>query len=420
MPYTEADCRRAREDFPALSRTLDGDPDGTPTAFLDGPAGTHVPETVIEAIARYYRTSSANTGGHFATSRESEETVLSARRAMAAFLGAPAGPDGQDREPWRTISFGWSSTTLAFALARAFRRMWGPGDEVVITALEHETNRGPWLTLEEAGVTVREVAVRPGATLDPDDLARKITGRTRLVAVGAASNAFGTVNDLDAARRLSREAGALLLVDAVHSAPHFPQDVAALDADFLLCSAYKFYGPHVGVLYSRPGLLDELPVDRLRTADQEAPERIETGTPNHAALAGVAAAVEYIAGWGEGGDLRSRVVSAMEGISAYERSVAGRYFERVREVPGVTVWGPDFSVERRAPTVSITIDGVTAAEAAKALGERGICVWDGDFYAARPVEALGLTGRGGVLRAGFVMYNTAEEADRLADAVGKL
>jgi cysteine desulfurase family protein (TIGR01976 family) len=414
MPYTEADCRRARKDFPALSRTLDGDPDGRPLAFLDGPAGTHVPEAVIEAISHYYRTSSANTGGHFPTSRESGETVLSARRAMAAFLGAPGS------EPWRTISFGWSSTTLAFSLARAFRRLWGPGDEVVITALEHEANRAPWLTLEEAGVTLREVAVRPGATLDPDDLARKITERTRLVAVGAASNAFGTVNDLETVRRLSREAGARMLVDAVHSAPHFPQDVAALDPDFLLCSVYKFYGPHVGVLYSRPGLLDELPVDRLRTAAQTAPGRIETGTPNHAALAGVTAAVEYLAGWGEGGDLRSRVVSAMEGISAHERSVARRYFERVREVPGVTVWGPGFSSERRAPTVSITIDGMTAAEAARALGERGICVWDGHFYAARPVEVLGLEERGGVLRAGFVMYNTAEEADRLADALTEL
>jgi cysteine desulfurase family protein (TIGR01976 family) len=345
---------------------------------------------------------------------------------MAAFLGTPGEPDRSGSEPWRTISFGWSSTTLAFSLARAFRRLWGPGDEVVITALEHETNRAPWQTLEEAGVTVREVAVRPGATLDPDDLARKITERTRLVAVGAASNAFGTVNDLETVRRLSREAGARMLVDAVHSAPHFPQDVAALDTDFLLCSVYKFYGPHVGVLYNRPGLLDELPVDRLRTAAQTAPGRIETGTPNHAALAGVTAAVEYLAGWGEGDDLRSRVVSAMEGISAHERSVARRYFERVREVPGVTVWGPGFpsdpagSTGLRAPTVSITIDGMTAAEAARALGERGICVWDGHFYAARPVEVLGLADRGGVLRAGFVMYNTAEEADRLADAVTEL
>ena len=298
--------------------------------------------------------------------------------------------------------------------------MWGPGDEVVVTALEHEANRGPWLTLSEAGVTVREVAVRPGAVLDLDDLAKKIGERTRLVAVGAASNAFGTVNDVERVRELTRAAGSLLLVDAVHHVPHFPQDVAALDPDFLLCSAYKFYGPHVGVLYTRPGLLDELPVDRLSTASARAPERIETGTPNHAALAGVAAAVEYIASWGEGDDLRERAVSAMAGISAHERAVAERYFERVREVPGVTVQGPDFSPARRAPTVSITIEGRTAAEAARALGERGICVWDGDFYAARPVELLGLAGRGGVLRAGFVMYNTEEEADRLADAVREL
>lgn len=415
MPFSEDDCLRARRDFPALTRTLD---DGrTPLAFLDGPAGTHVPEAVIEAISHYYRTSNANTHGHFPTSRESEETVLRARRAMAALLGAP-NPEGWEGS--RTISFGQSSTTLAFALARAFGRMWGPGDEVVVTALEHEANRAPWQTIAEAGVTVREVAVRPGAVLDLGDLAEKIGERTRLVAVGAASNAFGTVNDLERVRELTRAAGALMLVDAVHHVPHFPQDTAALDPDFLLCSAYKFYGPHVGVLYTRPGLLEELPVDRLGTAPVRAPERIETGTPNHAALAGVAAAVEYIASWGEGDDLRARAVSAMEGISAHERAVARHYFDRVREIPGVTVQGPDFSPARRAPTVSITIVGLTATEAARALGERGICVWDGDFYAARPVEVLGLAGRGGVLRAGFVMYNTKEEADRLADAVREL
>lgn len=414
MPFADADCRRARGDFPALARTLDGQP----VAFLDGPAGTQVPAAVIEAIAHHYRTSNANTHGWFATSRECEDAVTGARRVMAAFLGTP---------DWRTISFGQSSTTLAFALARAFRRLWGPGDEVVVTALEHEANRGPWLTLSEAGVTVREAGIRPDATLDLDDLAAKVGDRTRLVAVGAASNAFGTVNDLAAVGEICRAAGALLLVDAVHHAPHFPQDVAALDADFLLCSAYKFYGPHVGVLYTRPGLLDELPVDRLKTACAQAPERIETGTPNHAALAGVAAAVEYVASFGDGGgdgedggDLRARLLSAMEAISTHEHSVARAYYERVREVPGVSVWGPDFSTRHRAPTVSITIDGTSAAEAARHLGEQGIFTWDGDFYAARPVELLGLAGRGGVLRAGFMMYNHRDEAERLAEAVARL
>src|SRR5947199_2536111 len=287
MPFTETACRRCRQDFPALARTVGGHP----IAYLDGPAGSQVPAAVIEAIAAYYRTCNANAHGEFVTSRESDRLVHAAREAAAAFLGAPS---------WREISFGQSMTTLTFQLSHALVREMAPGDEIVITQLDHEANRGPWLHLRERGIEIREVALRPDGTLDPDDFARQVTARTRLVAVGLASNALGTVNDIPLARRLSAAVGAWLLIDAVHSAAHFTVDVQPLDADFLLCSAYKFYGPHVGLLYCRPGLLEQLPTERLRTQEEEAPWRFEMGTLNHAALAGVKAAVEYLSSWGEG------------------------------------------------------------------------------------------------------------------------
>lgn len=403
MPFTAADCERARRDFPALGRIVDGQA----LAFLDGPAGTQVPEAVIEAISGYYRRSNANTHGEFPTSRESDRLLQETREAVAAFLGAPS---------WRQVSFGQNMTTLNFALSHALVKKMEPGDEIVITQLDHEANRGPWLALQERGITVREVALRPDGTLDPDDFARQVTARTRLVAVVMASNALGTVTDVALARRLSRQVGAWLLLDAVHYAAHLPLDVQALDTDFLLCSAYKFYGPHVGILYSRPGLLEGLPVERLRTQEEEAPWRFETGTLNHAALLGVKAAVEYLAAWGEGGTLRQRIVSAMDGIAAYEHELGAHYYEEVRRIPGVTAWGPDFS-GLRAPTVSITLDGVHPNEAARRLGEKGIQVWDGNFYALRPVEVLGLAERGGLVRTGIVMYNTREEVDRLLEAV---
>jgi selenocysteine lyase/cysteine desulfurase len=268
---------------------------------------------------------------------------------------------------------------------------------------------------------VREVRLLESGELDPADMAAKITARTKLFAIGASANSLGTVNDLALARRLTRQAGALLVIDAVHYAPHFPIDVQALGADFLLCSGYKFYGPHVGVLYSRPGALDRLPTDRLSVQDPAAPYRIETGTLNHAAIDGVRAAVEYIAGWGHGATLRERIVDAMTHISGYEHELAKFYHDAVRRIPGVRVWGPDFAAGRaRAPTVSITIDKITAAAAATALGDQGICVWDGDFYAARPVQVLGLAERGGLLRTGISMYNTRDELQRLLKGLERL
>jgi len=408
MPFTEADCRRAREDFPALRRTF---PDGTPFAYLDGPAGTQVPRVVIDAVSRVYANSNANVHGPFVTSTETDALLGDARETVATFLGAP-GP--------RTISFGANMTTLAFALAHALGRGMREGDEVAITELDHEANRGPWLMLRERGVVVREIAVRPDGRLDADDASRKIGPRTRVVAVGGASNALGTVNDLALFRRLSHDVGATLVVDAVHFAPHFATDVVAIDCDFLLCSAYKFYGPHVGILYARPGLLDRLAVDRLRTASDESPERIETGTLHHAAIAGVAAAVRYVASFGEGEDLRARVVSAMEGIAAWEHRLACRLHASLGAIPGVRVWGPGFESPERAPTVSVTIDGVRPEDAARRLAAKALHLWAGHFYAIRPVEVLGLAERGGLLRCGISMYNTPEEIDRLLAGIRTL
>ena len=407
MAFDTASSQQSRNDFPALARTLGG----APLAFLDGPAGTQVPDTVIAAVDRYYRTCNANTHGMFVTSEESDAAVGEVRRTVAAFLGA-ASP--------REISFGANMTTLTFALSHALGRTFAPGDEIVVTELDHEANRGPWLALAAQGVVVREVPLQRDGTLDRAAMEAAVTSRTRLMAVGMSSNALGTVNDVALARRLTRDAGAWLVLDAVHYAPHFPLDVQALDADFLLCSAYKFYGPHVGLLYCRPGLLDALPTDRLRTQEEAAPYRIETGTLNHAALMGVRAAIEYIASWGDGPDLRSRLLDAMAGIHAYEHALAAAYHERVRAIPGVTVWGPDFSSPHRAPTVSITVDGVHPRDAARALGERGLLVWDGDFYAARAIEALGLAEGGGVIRTGVSMYNSAAEIDRLVEGVAAL
>ena len=399
-----SDCRA---DFPSLSRTVDD----RPLAFLDGPAGSQVPQAVIDAVSGYYLRSNANSGGHFPTSRETDEVLARGRDTVAELLGAESG---------RTISFGASMTTLTFSLAHAVGRSWRPGDEVVITALDHEGNRGPWLRLEERGIVVREAALLADGRVDYDSLERAIGERTRLVAIGAASNLLGTVNDIARARELSAAAGALLAVDAVHYAPHFSIDVQALDVDFLACSAYKFYGPHVGLLYSRPGLLDELDPDRLRTQDQRAPDRIETGTLNHAAIAGVTAAIAYIASWGEGAGLRERLVSALEEIGRHERGVAGRLYERFDQIPGVTIWGPDFSDHERAPTVSATIDGWRPEEAAARLGDSGLQVWDGHFYAIRAVESLGLAEAGGLLRTGILMYNTIDEVERLAEGVEAL
>jgi len=408
MPFTLEHSLRCRQDFPALNQVRT---DGLKLAYLDGPGGSQVPQAVIDAVADVYRSCNVNTHGNFPPSVEIDRRMQRAREVLAVFLGA---------EDASCISFGQNMTTLNYALSAAVGHTLRKGDEVLVTQLDHEANRGPWMRLQEHGIVVQEVRLLDSGQLDTADMAAKIGPRTKLFALGASSNALGTVNDVKLARRLTRDVGALLVVDAVHYAPHFPLDVRDLGADFLLCSAYKFYGPHVGVLYSRPGALNALPTNRLVVQDPNAPYRIETGTLNHAAIDAARAAVEYLASWGNGVNLRERILDAMQGISNYEHQLAQSYHDAVRRIDGVRVWGPDFTRRERAPTVSITLEKATAEEAARALGSEGICVWDGHFYAARALEVLGLTTRGGLLRTGVSMYSTPEELERLLAAIKRL
>jgi len=408
MAFTLEHSLRCRSDFPALNRVR---ADGLKLAYLDGPGGSQVPQAVIDAIADVYGSCNVNTHGNFPPSAEIDRRMQRAREVLAMFLGA---------EDASCISFGQNMTTLNYALSAAIGNTLRKGDEVLVTQLDHEANRGPWLRLQEHGIVVQEVRLLDSGQLDTADMAAKIGARTKLFALGASSNALGTVNDIKLARRLTRDVGALLVIDAVHYAPHFPLDVRDLGVDFLLCSAYKFYGPHVGVLYSRPGALDALPTHRLVVQDSNAPYRIETGTLNHAAIDAARAAVEYLASWGSGANLRERIVDAMNGISGYEHELARFYHDAVGRIHGVRIWGPDFTRRERAPTVSITLEKTDAAQAARALGSEGICVWDGHFYAARAVEMLGLTARGGLLRTGVSMYTTPEDLERLLAAMERL
>lgn len=393
-----------RSDFPSLKRKVNG----FPLAYFDGPAGTQVPEPVIEAMSSYYHTSNSNTHGQFITTKETDRLIHESRTVLATFLGA-ANPS--------TISFGANMTTLAYALSHAMRRAFAKGDEIVITQLDHEANRGPWLGLQEFGITIREVLMKPDGTLDEEDFGKKVTPKTRLIAMGLASNALGTVNNIRVARDLARSVGAWLLLDAVHYAPHFPVDVQALDADFLLCSAYKFYGPHVGILYCRDGLLEQLEPDRLRTQDQISPFRIETGTLNHAAIIGAKAAVEYVASFGNGSRLRDRVVSGMNAIGEHEGRLARRIYQGLIGIDGIRVAGQPFDSSERAPTISFILRGKQPSLVCSKLAEKGVCAWDGHFYAIRPIEVLGLLEGGGVTRVGVSLYNTEKEAERLVSEV---
>jgi len=396
-----------RELFPSLHRTHNK----LPLIYLDGPAGTQVPQPVIDSITHYYKNSNANTHGTFLTTRETDQVVRHMRQCMAALLGA---------ESEHCISIGQNMTTLNFALARALSRVLKAGDEVLITQLDHEANRGPWLTLRDFGVKVREVNLLPSGVLDYDDFANKINENTKLVCMGMSSNCIGTVNNFKLIRQLTYKYNAWLLLDAVHYAPHFTIDVQDLGCDFLLCSAYKFYGPHVGILYSKPGLLDRLPTDRLRTAGQVAPDSIETGTLNHAAIAGVAAAVEFIASFGIGSSLREKLCDAYQKIADHEYKLASRLYTGLKKIPGITVVGQDFSSTGRTPTLSFTMIGKTPEQVCEQLATQNIFAWDGHFYAIHAIEVLGLLEQGGVTRMGISMYNTSEEIEFVLKAVEEI
>jgi len=366
---------------------------------------------VIDAMVHVYSYYNANSHGQFVTSQETDVLVEQTREKVAALIGAEGG---------HTISFGANMTSLNFVLANAITRSLQPGDEILITQLDHEANRGPWLHQRRHGIVVREVLLEEDGSLDYADLEKKINEKTRVIAIGLASNIFGTVNEIDRVRQLAYEVGALLVVDGVHFVPHLLTDVKAIDCDFMLCSAYKFYGPHVGILYSRPGALDRLDTDRLRVQTQHAPYRIERGTLNHAALAGTSAAVDFIASFGEGTTLREKIVTAMANIQKYERSLAQQLYLGLRDLDGVDIYGPPLKETQRAPTLSFTVENKRPEEICKYLADKSICAWDGNFYAIRAVEAMGLISQGGVTRMGIAVYNTPDEIDYVIATLHKL
>ena len=418
MPHIDTDFVRSQ--FPALGRTISGHP----AAYLDGPGGTQVPQRVLDAMHDYLVNSNSNIHGFFATTEETDAMIAGAREALGDFFGC--GPD--------EVAFGANMTTLNFLLAQAIGRDLQPGDEILITEIDHEANRGPWLHLAERGVLVREVPVHTSTcTLDWDAFETMVKpGRTKVIALNYASNAVGTISDVARAAARAREIGALSVVDAVHYALHGSIDVKAIGCDFLLCSAYKFFGPHIGVVYARRPVLDALRTLMLSTQEPEPPFKLETGTLNHEGIAGAAAAVDFIADFGRRheelvadeipGELRGRrraIVAGMLAGELHEKPIARRLIEGLPAIEGVTVYGPPAG-HPRTSTVSFTLDGMTAPDVCRALGEQGLFLWDGHFYAFKLVERLGLMDRGGLVRAGLAPYNTMEEAERLIAAVAEL
>ncbi|HEX9188849.1 MAG TPA: cysteine desulfurase-like protein, partial [Vicinamibacteria bacterium] len=395
-----------RSRFPALERRHRG----LPVAYFDGPGGTQVPQPVVDAMADYLLHHNANTHWVYPTSVETDEALGAARAALADFLGA---------EP-AEIAFGANMTTLTFHLGRALGRRWSAGDEVVVTELDHHANVDPWRQLaRERGLVVRTVRFRTETgQLDMDDLAAALGPRTRLLAIGAASNALGTKSDVGRAADLAHAAGALVFVDAVHYAPHALVDTAALGADFLACSAYKFYGPHVGVLWGRRALLEGLDLPKLEPAPENAPDRLETGTQNHEGIVGAAAAVDFLASLAEGPDRRARLAASMSALHARGQALVERLWTGLRAIPGVAVYGPPPS-EPRTPTVAFTVRGRSSEDVARALADRAVFVSNGDFYATTVVRRLGHA-EDGVVRAGCACYTTAEEVERLLRGVGEI
>ena len=411
---TKLDLAWIRSQFPALEQTVNGQP----AVFLDGPGGTQVSQRVIDAISDYLRRSNANTHGAYETSRRTDAMLDEARAAMADFLGCD--PD--------EVVFGANMTSLTYAISRAIGREMGPGNEIVVTHLDHDANVSPWRQLEETGASVRFVDIREqDCTLDMNDLARKVGGHTRMVAVGYASNAVGTINPVKEVVRMAHRAGALAYIDAVHYAPHGPIDVRALDCDFLVCSTYKFFGPHMGVLYGKREHLKRLKAYRLRANTDESPWRWEWGTLNHECIAGITACVEYLAEVGRRMDPTARtrravVLAAYAAIQAYERELCQRLVSGLLEIRGLKFYGisdPTRFAER-CPTVAVRFAGPTPLELATKLGDRGFFTWDGNYFALNLSERLDVEKDGGFLRIGLVHYNTLEEVERLLAALNEI
>jgi cysteine desulfurase family protein (TIGR01976 family) len=405
------DSAWVREQFPSLKLQVNGQA----AAFLDGPAGTQVPRQVMDAIQNYFLTSNANTCGAFATSRANDAMIAGARGAMADFFHC-------DKDE---VVFGQNMTTITFALSRAIGRELKAGDEIVVTTLDHDANVAPWRALEEKGVVIRQVDIREAdCTLDLDDLKRKINSRTKLVAVGYASNAVGTINPVAEITKLAHDAGAMMFIDAVHYAPHGAIDVRALDCDFLACSPYKFFGPHMGTLYGKRERLLQFKPYKVRPATDALPDRWETGTQVQELIAGIGAAVDYIAELGRrqdasAKDRRGALLAAYRATRQHETALLGRLIEGLLAIPQARFFGirDPKRFHERCSTISIRIGEHNPTEIAKFLGDRGIFTWDGNYYALNLSERLGVEQRGGFLRIGLVHYNTSEEVDRLLAAL---
>ena len=401
-----ASVAEIRRHFPALNR----EHGGHAVAYFDGPGGTQVPATVVDAMRDYLLHHNANTHWRYPTSEETDRLIAESRQALADLLGADPAE----------IAFGANMTTLTFHLARALGRGWGARDEVIITELDHHANVAPWRALErERGVTIRAVPFDPATgRLDWTALERALSSRTRLLAIGAASNALGTVTDVSRACALARDAGALTFVDAVHYAPHALVDVGAIGCDFLACSAYKFYGPHVGILYGRRERLEELDLPKLAPAPETAPERIETGTLNHEGIVGAAAAVDFLASLGGEGSRRERLGRTFAALHRRGQELIERLWLGLDATPGVRLYGP-VPGQPRTPTIGFTVAGHTTDDVAAALADEGVFVSNGDFYATTVVERLGLTPHG-LVRAGCACYTTIDEIDRLLEGVRRV
>ena len=401
------DVTAVREQFPALQRTHNG----RRAVYFDGPGGSQVTRSAIDAVSGYMGRGGANLHGPFPTSVETEEILRDTRLAVADFLGA--GPD--------EISFGANMTTLTFAVSRALARTWDKDSEVVVTELDHRANVDPWLlAAAERGAAVRWVRVNPETlTLEADDIERAINEKTRLVAVGLASNAVGTVNDVAAIAQRAHEAGALVAVDAVHAVPHILVDRDAMGADVLTCSAYKFFGPHVGVTAVRRDLLETLDVYKVEPAPDYIPDRLETGTQNHEGIAGAKGAIDFISSLGHGTSLQDRVVSGMRAIEEYEADLAERFRAALHEIPEVKLYAAPDGV-LKTPTVAFRVEGHTPREVTERLAQEGFFVADGHFYASTLARKLEIHDKGGWIRAGLAPYNTEEEVEGFIESLKSL
>lgn len=408
------DLNQIRAQFPALTQEINAQP----VTFFDGPGGTQVPGSVIAAMSDYFQRSNANAHGAFASSQRTDELINSARAAIADFLG------GERDE----IVFGANMTTLTFSLSRAIGRELKPGDEIIVTQLDHYANVSPWLVLEERGVIVRTIGLNvEDCTLDWADFQRQLNQRTKLVAVGYASNAVGTINNVAEVINLAHAVGALVFVDAVHYAPHGSIDVSALDCDFLTCSAYKFFGPHIGILYGKREHLKRLRPEKVKPAPTAIPACWETGTLNHEGLAGVVATIDYLTELGHqvlptAKNRRTALVTAMTAIQNYEQELCRHLVAGLLQIPRLTFYGISnpHNFARRTPTVGVRLRELTPYTVAKALGDRGIFTWHGNFYALGLTELLGIESKGGLLRIGLVHYNTNAEIERLLSALREI